>query len=207
VIALLRRDPEVAVSEGVLGVGDFSIAPGLLIERKTAFDFSASIIDRRLFDQIAAAKESGTRVILLIEGDPYKQKRLHANAITGAISYISVIEGFPVVQVPTIAHTCEFIKRAAKHARDGLGYEISMRAALPKSIEAQQLFLLEGLPGVGRTRARDLLRWFGSVRRIFAASPDQIGAVPGLGESTASKITELLDTLAPDHDPALDGGA
>lgn len=47
---------------------------------------------------------------------------------------------------------------------------------------------LETLPGVGPTRRKDLLRHFGSLKRIRAASLDELLAVPGLPEKVARTI-------------------
>jgi excinuclease ABC subunit C len=51
---------------------------------------------------------------------------------------------------------------------------------------------LEGVPGVGPRRARELLRHFGSMRRIRSASVDELGKVPGLGVRTAQQVYRHL---------------
>ena len=47
---------------------------------------------------------------------------------------------------------------------------------------------LDAIPGLGEARKRDLLRAFGSVRRIRAASEDELQAVPGIGPALAVAI-------------------
>jgi excinuclease ABC subunit C len=48
--------------------------------------------------------------------------------------------------------------------------------------------VLEKIPGVGRARKKALLTFFGDLRRIEGASPEELQEVPGLGRSQAQKI-------------------
>jgi len=51
---------------------------------------------------------------------------------------------------------------------------------------------LEDVPGVGPETRRRLLRRFGSVDAVGAASPEELRAVDGVGEKTAASIREAL---------------
>ena len=183
----------IEVSLETLPIGDYRIAPGVVVERKSASDFSASIVDRRLFQQVAAAKEAGTCMLVLVEGDPLATGRLHDNAIIGALSYLTVIEGLRVVGVPSAAYTAQMLATMARHAQQGLGYEIQMRPARPKTVREQQVYLLSGLPGVGLEKARALLGHFGTVGAVLAADVDALCAVPGMGKKGAQRIRELIE--------------
>ncbi|HEX8004034.1 MAG TPA: excinuclease ABC subunit UvrC [Mycobacteriales bacterium] len=61
---------------------------------------------------------------------------------------------------------------------------------------------LDGVPGLGETRRKALLKHFGSVKRLRAATPDEIAAVPGIGPKTAVTIAAALAATAPA--PAVD---
>jgi excinuclease ABC subunit C len=62
---------------------------------------------------------------------------------------------------------------------------------------------LEGIPGLGSTRRTALLRHFGSVKRLRAATVDELAEVAGVGRLTAQLVHQAL---APPHaDP--DGAA
>lgn len=193
IIARLRQDPEVVVEETVLEFGDFEVAPGLYIERKTAADLCQSLVDTRATGQVERATESGVKLILLVEGDPFKLRRLHRNALLGFFSYSAILHGFPVINVPDEDSTCWFVKRAASMARDGLGYELSLRGATPKTLEAQQRFLVESLPSIGPAKARELLRARGTARRVFTATASEIMAIPGFGDGIAENVARVLD--------------
>jgi excinuclease ABC subunit C len=51
---------------------------------------------------------------------------------------------------------------------------------------------LDGVPGLGEVRRKALLRHFGSVKRLKAASVDEIAEVPGIGRRTAEAILAAL---------------
>jgi excinuclease ABC subunit C len=58
---------------------------------------------------------------------------------------------------------------------------------------------LDGIPGLGESRQKALLRHFGSVKRLRAAEETDIMAVPGIGPSLASAIvTHLAQGAAPE---------
>jgi len=51
---------------------------------------------------------------------------------------------------------------------------------------------LDSVPGLGEIRRKALLRRFGSVKRLAAASLDEIAEVPGIGRRTAEAIVAAL---------------
>ena len=61
---------------------------------------------------------------------------------------------------------------------------------------------LDNVPGLGETRRKALLRQFGSVKRLRAATPDEIATVPGIGPKTAVTIAAALAATSPA--PAVD---
>jgi excinuclease ABC subunit C len=58
---------------------------------------------------------------------------------------------------------------------------------------------LDGIPGLGDSRRKALLRHFGSLKRIRAASADELQEVQGIGPGLAATIAaQLSDTPAPE---------
>ena len=51
----------------------------------------------------------------------------------------------------------------------------------------------DDLPGVGPKRKRELLKVFGSIKRVRDAPVEQIAAVPGIGSSLAARIKATLE--------------
>ncbi|MDQ3617018.1 MAG: excinuclease ABC subunit UvrC [Actinomycetota bacterium] len=52
--------------------------------------------------------------------------------------------------------------------------------------------LLDDVPGLGEVRRKTLLRHFGSLKRLRAATVEEIGSVPGIGPKTAAAIVTAL---------------
>ena len=84
-------------------------------------------------------------------------------------------------------------------------------------LEQKQRFLVEGLPNVGDTLARNLLERFGTVRGVFNASPAELERVPKIGAVKAAEIARLVteayegeqrhleeDALSEDDEPSDD---
>jgi excinuclease ABC subunit C len=55
---------------------------------------------------------------------------------------------------------------------------------------------LDGVPGLGEVRRKALLRQFGSLKRLAAATPEEIAEVPGIGRRTAEAIVAALNAPA-----------
>ncbi len=61
-----------------------------------------------------------------------------------------------------------------------------------KRSRAMTTSALDGVPGLGDVRRKALLRHFGSVRRLRAATVDEVAEVPGIGRRTAAIIVDAL---------------
>jgi excinuclease ABC subunit C len=66
--------------------------------------------------------------------------------------------------------------------------------------------VLDSIPGVGAERRRRLLRAFGSVKRMRAASVEEIAQVPGIAAALAATIRAALDRLDSERERSIDTG-
>ena len=55
-----------------------------------------------------------------------------------------------------------------------------------QAVQADDESVLDDVPGLGEARRKALLRHFGSLKRLRAASAEEIAAVPGIGAATAA---------------------
>ena len=78
-----------------LEVSDFILSPRVAIERKTADDFEASVLDGRLFEQVKNLLENVERPLLCIVGREFF--RLSENAMRGVLISLVVDFGLPVL--------------------------------------------------------------------------------------------------------------
>jgi len=61
-----------------------------------------------------------------------------------------------------------------------------------RTLKEQQERLVSSTPGVGNAVATNLIRHFGSVERVFAASAEELKEVELVGPKTAERIRELV---------------
>lgn len=189
----LAKIPGVTLQQAELASGDYLIGNGVAVERKAANDFVISLMEGRIFDQLARMANEHERAVVLIEGDIYQtHSAIAPESLDGALSYISLLSGVAsLIFSPSVARTPYILHRMALHTVHGLGYEIPLRAAKPKGPAAAQ-DLLEGLPTVGPKAAQALLAHFGSPRAVFSASRDELLPVKGIGPKSADAIIVAL---------------
>ncbi len=58
--------------------------------------------------------------------------------------------------------------------------------------------VLDAVPGLGEVRRKTLLKHFGSLKKLRAATPDELAAVPGIGPRLAAAIGEALAGPVPE---------
>ena len=73
-----------------------------------------------------------------------------------------------------------------------------------KRSKAMTAGALDGVAGLGETRRKALLRHFGSVKRLKAATLDEVMEVPGVGRRTAELVVAALGAASPVEVPAFD---
>jgi ERCC4-type nuclease len=194
--ALKERGLPVEVQQ--LTVGDYFIDEGMAVERKTAVDFVRSLFDGRLLDQCKRLKEAYETPVLVVEGDFASEVswRKNPRAYWGALVAVAVEWGVIPFFTPGMHQTAELItvlfKRRTGKSGEKKRLEIRQRPRV-MSLREKQLYVVEGLPGVGGEIAERLLRRFGTVRSVMKASESELMSVDGIGEVKASRIARLLD--------------
>lgn len=181
-----------------LDCADYDLGAGVAVERKSATDFTLAIMDKRLFAEVGKLKSSFDHPIYVVEGDIYGG-RFHTDpvVIREAISWLTVIQGVPLVPSPGPGFTAELMYTMANHAQHGMGRPIVMRSGKPFDPVNGQRYLVEGLPGVNETLAKALLDHFGSAAAVFAASMDELAQVAGITPQAAARMRKLLDARWP----------
>lgn len=194
VTQLLQKSALLRVEFEELPIGDFVLSQEVCVERKEATDFVNSILDKRIFGQVASMKASFLRPVVIIEGDVFNTRSaISKEALLGALSWLSVIEGVGTIYTRSAAETAAFLEVMCRHAQNGLGYEIPLRGSKPKNLDVLAQYSVERLPSVGPTTAKKLLQHFGSVRGVYGATAAQLQAVKGVGSKMGEQITQLLD--------------
>jgi DNA excision repair protein ERCC-4 len=193
IVELLEKSGATVTVKRLL-YGDYLIDGKLVVERKTANDFVISIFYGRLFKQIRELKKIRWRVVLMIEGDPYQTVHgIRPKAVRGALTSVSAVWQVPVIFSSSVEDTAKQLQVMAdqmKVCQDVVPLRGGYR---PKRLKNRQLFIIQGLPGVGPKLAWRLLFHFRNVSGVFSAGIDDLTKIDGIGNVLANQIREVLD--------------
>lgn len=174
-----------------LEVGDYLVAPEVVVERKGASDFAQSVIDGRLFRQVQEMHHHYGRVVVLVEGEDLYE-RLTPAAIRGALAYLAAAAGVSVLRSRDTEESAGLLlamARLAQRPDGGQGFLFAKRRAL--TFERQQLRVAHSLPGIGPVLADALLRHFGTLEQLFQANEKALREVPGIGPTLARRVRAI----------------
>lgn len=193
-IVELMTAAHIDVRLGKVACGDFILDGILTVERKTARDLIVSIIDGRLFRQMANLKKNCDHPVVLIEGNPFQTGLdMNRSAIKGALVNVQTVWNIPVVYSRSMEDSIELMQIMA-HQFEKLSTLMPVRPGYrPRRMSSRQLYVLQGFPGVGPHMAKRLLIHFGSVAAVLGASVEALQAARGIGRVTAEGIRKVLD--------------
>lgn len=195
VIEELRARADVTLEVRRLAAGDFLVEEDFAVERKTLRDFAASVIDARLFKQTAALAAAARGGVLILEGtaDAAGGLGVSREALQGALITVSVFYGLAILRARDAAETARLLIYLGRQAQRFANGALPRPGYRPKGKRARQLFILQGLPGIGPERAARLLDRFGSVQGVAVAPAEALATVDGIGQTTAGKIRWALE--------------
>ena len=158
----------VNVSTQQMNIGDYLIGPNHIVERKTKSDFIQSIYDNRLFEQTQRMINEFDHVSLIYENDGTKDAI--SKNLAGVFAYILVQKGISIIPSPGPDSTAVLLERMASWVQEEHMDPVLNRGG-PKRLTKrdQQLYLLQGLLGVGLKTATDLLDHFHTPNEVIDA--------------------------------------
>lgn len=189
---LSERGVKVELSK--LDVADYLLSDRVAIEHKSIKDFVDSIVDGRLLSQLSSLKRY-ERPLILLEGeeDIYSQRKIHPNAIRGALSTILVSYGIPIVQTKNFKETASLFLIIAKREADPSKKDFTLHSAKPLSDKEAQEYVVSSFPGIGTTLAKPLLKKFKTIKSLVNADEKELKEVELIGEKKAKRIKELVE--------------
>jgi len=185
----------------------------ILVERKTVSDLLNSLREKRLHDQLRRMlSQPNTVPILLIEGNLYcddnfkvKLKRFAKGKIkwrTTGWELSSIIghlltfqeEGVRLVLSPSKKATAYILEHLEYYYNKDSHNSLSVRPRPifgADSLHGEQVFFLQGLPGIGEKRAELILKVFGSPWNAIW-QPQRLSMVKGIGKKIIARIERML---------------
>lgn len=175
---LIKENFDIEFKE--LKIGDY-IVKDTIIERKTISDFVSSMINGRLFKQLEELKQFENK-LLIIEGiskhEIYSDdnERINANAIRGFLLSIVLKHKIPLLFTKDSEDTAKFIdvlsRKKAKEIKLNAG-----KKTLDKKEQMQ--FIIEGFPGLGPKKSKELLEKFSTIQNIINAPIEDLEKILG----------------------------
>lgn len=182
-----------------MDVGDYCVSARCGFERKTTDDFLSSWLDsKKLFSQLHDLKTSYSLPILLIEGDEmslFTARRVDPKAVQGCLFAIARM-GIPMLFTMNAAGTANALYWYAQKEQDTAEKkhfsQHGKRSHMTKS--EQKEYVISSFPDceVGGKKAIDLLKHFGSIRKVIDASPEELQEVSGIGKVIAESVHALV---------------
>lgn len=190
VLQALSEIDQVNLSIQRLSIGDYRIDNRVTVERKALSDFAISIIDGRLFKQTVRLADSHLKGVLILEGSSKDTIDLGIarEAMQGALISVSLILGIPVLRAIDSTETAKLMVYIARQINAIAHGGIQRQGHRPKGKRKRQLYILQGLPGIGHERAARLLDTFGSVEGVVSAGSEELKMIEGIGEKIADRI-------------------
>jgi len=186
---------DLIVKKERLEVSDFIVSEDTAVERKSDSDFVDSLVDQRLFEQIQELTQFENPIIIIEGEDLYSHRKIHPNAIRGALASVTADYNIPIIWTDDEKETAEMLRVLAEREQEEKDKDIAIRGNTgAKSDKELQEFLVAGLPDVNTKLAERLLKEFGTVEDVFTASTDELKNVEGIGEKKAEKIHSIIKT-------------
>jgi len=180
-----------------LDVADYVVSDDMAVERKTAADFTASLIDgkRNLFSQLIDLSRAYKKPVLIVEGmDEAAVGSMNQNSIRGALLSIEIDLNISIFYTKDEDETALLLKMMAKKEQIAGKKNVNPHGKKPaKTTGEQQEYILSSISGVGPHAAQLLLNEFGSLNNIFNASEEDLCRVKGIGKITARRIREVVE--------------
>jgi Fanconi anemia group M protein len=181
------------VVEKKLEVADFIPFEDIGVERKRDRDFVQSIIDGRLFEQMKNLRECFERPLLVIEGNNLYGTNVHENAIRGALVSVALDYNVPIIWTNNKRETAALLFLIAKREQSGKKRIFGVKGRRkPMNLQEFQEYVVSSLPGIGLLTAKELLRKFKSVEKVFTAGEDELMEVNKIGKKKAKQVREVI---------------
>lgn len=181
-----------------------------LCEVKTAKDFLGSLEGKkdkngiwekgRIWDQLKRMKESGVEDRrLIIEGNftskrltVYRRKAFTKERIWGSLHGIKNWDT-EIVQLRNPEETVRYITYLAnKKKRPKRQFTLRASPNKSMSLKEQKLYLLQGLPGVGASTSKEILKKYKTIKN-FINKVDTVDTISGIGKKTKDQIKKVLE--------------
>jgi len=189
------RDNSVNINLETLQCGDFLLSDKTVVEYKNAEDFVDSILDKRIFAQAKKLRAYENPIIIIESAETmFSTRRVHPNAILGALSTLLLDFKIPVIYTKDALETAALLIALTKREQKERAGKFTMHSTKPLSLKELQEFVVAGFPGIAGTLNKELLKKFGSIKSIVNADEIDLKNVELIGKIKAKRLFELFNS-------------
>lgn len=151
-----------------------------------------SLKNHILFEQCKKLKMNALPVLMIIEGNPLRtNSMITKSAVKGALLAITSCWQIPVHYTSNKSDTADtIIKLYQNEIMDRTS--LLTRRTKPKRLHNQQLFFLQGLPGISKILSFELLKEFKTIEKVLLADNKSLQKIKGIGKTKSQKIHDFL---------------
>jgi len=172
-----------------LAVGDYAFGDRV-IERKTVADLHSSLVERRIWSQVAALRRDSRRAYLMVEGARLDDGPVPPRAVRGAL--LKVLDnGIRSLRTASPDDSALWLDVLARQESRRLKAQAAIQIGR-RPIVASPVGLISAIPGIGIDHAKALMLEFGSIAAVAAASEHELRSIPGIGHERARALTRAL---------------
>ena len=177
-----------------LKVGDIRISDRVLIERKTSRDFIDSIIDGRILRQSKKLFSSAERPLLIVES--METDRIHPNAVMGAMAWITIDLGLPVLMTKGIEETARFVSVVAK--REAKIFELLISKSKQRQLNLEDLAIKAAISEINSMIQEEDIqsplyqKW---QNQVMNNREKLLANLPGIGPKAANNIMKKCGNI------------
>jgi DNA excision repair protein ERCC-4 len=198
VSAKVTDHPEVeSFTLAELPAGDLEI-DGVGFERKTMSDYTSSLLEGRLEEQVVKLNQRYEHAYILVEGDLVETNNplsavtsnIAPESLRGSMSSLTARHGVPVLCCSNLALLADMaVRLARKHVEENNGSFVSTGAVGSNEPTAKMMYGC--IDGVGADTAETLYVEYPSMAKFMSnATVEDLRQLDGIGKKTAEKIME-----------------
>lgn len=193
-LKILAQEKGFEVEGKHLEVGDF-ITQNVVIERKEAQDFLASICDRRLSEQAVKMALNFENRYIIIEGNLWSNiTGMHPNSIIGTETSLVALKGCRILLTPNEMGTAYAIWSICNHHYENKQWnpELSRVKLKKPNIDDIKTAMLTLIPGIGYSKAKEILNTVNNdLLKVFSMNKLQLIGIKGVSSKIADEILKI----------------
>lgn len=150
-----------------LNIADVVISFDVAIERKRYDDFSSSIKDGRIFDQVNNMQAYKYKIFIYEGEEPVQGYNIYDKSVLGTLAHLIINGDVSIIHTKDIQDTAYIIKSLFEKQGKGLEINPINKEKLPDKLFEQQMFLVSSLPHLGKNTVDIILKIFKTPKAFF----------------------------------------